>query len=216
MGFGHRLENGSRSGEPDSTKTACLGALLGVFVMVSVGLSALIVVGYHSQQTTGPSFATARLTAEGGVEAEFSFLQRPDGVQVMGYVSGLQPHARHGLSLQTYVEGGGTFNPLHRRHSCPDDNSRRLGDLGNVHADARGVALYHRMDKLIALGGKHTVLGRLLLLHAHEDDCYTQPSGGAGASIAAAPLLPADPTSRAAQEAAARQPPLPLRPPTHP
>ena len=152
----------------ESTRTACLGGILGIFVMLTLGLTALLVVGAHTQHTGGEVFASAALSSpDGSVGGEFDFLQQQmGGVLIAGHVTGLAPYSRHGMSIQTYAEGGGTFNPRRSPHSCPDDGSRRAGDLGNVQADAQGTAYYHRVDQLLALGGKHSAIGRVLVLHA--------------------------------------------------
>ena len=45
-------------------------------------------------------------------------------------------------------------------------------------------AHYERVDKVISLGGKHSIIGRGIIVHAGEDDLKTQPTGNAGARVA--------------------------------
>jgi len=56
--------------------------------------------------------------------------------------------------------------------------------LGNVEAGKDGKAHYERVDKVISLGGKHSIIGRGIIVHAGEDDLKTQPTGNAGTRVA--------------------------------
>jgi Cu-Zn family superoxide dismutase len=42
--------------------------------------------------------------------------------------------------------------------------------LGNVNAGADGVAKIDMSDKMIALFGQHSVIGRTMVVHAGQDD----------------------------------------------
>jgi Copper/zinc superoxide dismutase (SODC) len=50
------------------------------------------------------------------------------------------------------------------------DETRHVGDLGNVVADNSGVAKFQFTDKCIKLMGVNSVIGRSLVIHAGEDD----------------------------------------------
>jgi Cu/Zn superoxide dismutase len=47
---------------------------------------------------------------------------------------------------------------------------RHAGDLGNIAADANGVAVVSLTDSHIALAGPNSVVGRALVVHELEDD----------------------------------------------
>ncbi|CAB0037044.1 unnamed protein product [Trichogramma brassicae] len=57
-----------------------------------------------------------------------------------------------------------------RQHGGPDDFSRHVGDLGNVLADAQGVAHINMVDRQIALLGNRSIVGRAFVVHALPDD----------------------------------------------
>ena len=55
-----------------------------------------------------------------------------------------------------------------RKSKAPLKNApfpyRHVGDLGNVVADANGVATIHIKDKCIELSGPHCIIGRTLVV----------------------------------------------------
>lgn len=53
---------------------------------------------------------------------------------------------------------------------CIQDETRHVGDLGNIEADASGVARFEITDNLIKIHGVNTVIGRSLVCHAGTDD----------------------------------------------
>ncbi len=129
-------------------------------------------------------------TASGKVE----FLALPEGVQVEARVSGLD-QLLHGFHIHEVGDcsaadassAGGHYNPVNSRHGSPlaESGGRHSGDLGNLAADPlNGEAHYVRVDKMIALDGDGSIIGRAVVVHAGEDDFQTQPSGDAGARIA--------------------------------
>ena len=223
----HRDHRDTRLGErpyptDDEHRSTCLTGLLGLFVSLSIALSAALYVGYYKidRGAGGPLFVVARVRgATGGTEISgvVRFWQRPDGgVLISGQVDGLAPHSRHGLSIQAHESGGGAFNPRRTvRHSCPDDDGRRAGELGNLIADDRGTARYERIDRGLTLRGAHSVVGRLLAVHEWEDDCRTQPDGRAGGRVALGAMLVGDPEGAEAQQMS-RRAPAPSSPPRRP
>jgi Cu-Zn family superoxide dismutase len=56
--------------------------------------------------------------------------------------------------------------------------------LGNLTADAKGVAEYELKDKMIKLTGMDSVVGKAIIVHEKLDDYKTQPTGNAGARVA--------------------------------
>ena len=88
------------------------------------------------------------------------------------------------------MTAGPHYNPYKRTHGGPGVAERHVGDLGNVIADASGVAEYHGEDDLITLFGKFSVLGRSCVLHAGEDDLgqggheLSKTTGNSGGRVA--------------------------------
>lgn len=67
---------------------------------------------------------------------------------------------------------------------------RHVGDLGNILADANGIARDTFSDNLISLMGPNSIVGRAVVAHAFADD-YGQggdlestKTGNAGARLA--------------------------------
>jgi Cu-Zn family superoxide dismutase len=57
-------------------------------------------------------------------------------------------------------------------HGAPSDvpSLRKVGDLGNVEADALGVAVVKMEDKMVKIFGPHSVIGRSIVISAGTDD----------------------------------------------
>jgi superoxide dismutase, Cu-Zn family len=115
-------------------------------------------------------------------------------------LSGLKPNHNHGFHIH---EAGDLsekcksmcahFNPYNKTHGAPGIKERHVGDLGNIHADSRGVCRNFFYDDLIKLRGtKANIMGRGLVIHADEDDCglggdeESLKTGNAGKRIACA------------------------------
>ncbi|XP_020592330.1 superoxide dismutase [Cu-Zn], chloroplastic-like [Phalaenopsis equestris] len=91
-------------------------------------------------------------------------------------VSGLSP-GPHGFHIHDYgdisngcISTGSHFNPNKMTHGAPEDNIRHAGDLGNIIANADGVAETTIVDAQIPLSGPTAVIGRSLVVHELEDD----------------------------------------------
>ncbi|KAF7153223.1 hypothetical protein RHSIM_Rhsim01G0210600 [Rhododendron simsii] len=91
-------------------------------------------------------------------------------------ITGLAP-GPHGFHLHEYgdttngcVSTGAHFNPNKLTHGAPEDEVRHAGDLGNIIANADGVAEATIVDSLIPLTGPNAVIGRALVVHELEDD----------------------------------------------
>jgi Cu/Zn superoxide dismutase len=55
-----------------------------------------------------------------------------------------------------------------------------MGDLGNIEANAEGVATFDAVFPAVDMG---MITGRGLIVHAGEDDLVSQPTGAAGARL---------------------------------
>lgn len=124
------------------------------------------------------------------VHGVIKFTQKGHSVELDGVVNGLTPgkHAFHVHEFGdlTSVDGmstGGHFNPDKKDHGSPHDKDRHVGDLGNITADDSGKAVIKMKDNVISLHGKHSIIGRAIIIHVKEDD-FSQPVGNAGGRIA--------------------------------
>lgn len=116
-------------------------------------------------------------------------------VTVSGEVSGLQP-GKHGFHIHEFgdntngcTSAGPHFNPTGKEHGAPDADERHVGDLGNIEADASGVAKINISDSQISLLGANSILGRTVVVHADIDDLglggheLSKTTGNAGARL---------------------------------
>jgi Cu-Zn family superoxide dismutase len=162
------------------------------------------VAGQHAAKPAAPSLippppvksAVAHLqpTAGSKVKGTVEFAKETKGIKITANVSGLAPGSSHGFHIHTFGDcsaadgssAGGHFSSQGAMHSGPGAKrgKRHEGDLGNLVADADGNAKYERVDMMIALEGRKSILGRAVIVHADADDLETQPTGNAGARLA--------------------------------
>lgn len=139
-----------------------------------------------------------------GVAGTILFVQtKTKGVQIIGTISGLTP-GKHGFHIHEFGDltsdkdgnsAGGHFNPHHMPHGAPEAHKRHIGDLGNVEANAVGVANIDVQDEMITLNGVNSIIGRSVVVHAQADQ-FTQPVGNAGARVAFGVVGIANPKSK--------------------
>ncbi|CAL0329054.1 unnamed protein product [Lupinus luteus] len=121
--------------------------------------------------------AVAVLKGKSTVEGVVTLTQEDDGPTTVNVrVSGLTP-GLHGFHLHEYgdttngcISTGPHFNPNSLTHGAPEDEVRHAGDLGNIVANADGVAEATIVDSQIPLTGPNSVLGRALVVHELGDD----------------------------------------------
>ncbi|XP_048545601.1 superoxide dismutase [Cu-Zn], chloroplastic isoform X6 [Triticum urartu] len=75
-----------------------------------------------------------------------------------------------GVVTLTQEDDGPHFNPNGLTHGAPEDEVRHAGDLGNIVANAEGVAETTIVDSQIPLTGPNAVVGRAFVVHELEDD----------------------------------------------
>ena len=99
-----------------------------------------------------------------------------DTCQITYRVTGLTP-GNHGFHVHEKADfsngclsAGPHYNPFNKNHGAPTDEDRHVGDLGNIVADADGVAEGVIIDHLIKLSGPYSVVGRSMMVHADPDD----------------------------------------------
>ncbi|KAF3950756.1 hypothetical protein ACB098_08G109300 [Castanea mollissima] len=121
--------------------------------------------------------AVAVLKGTSAVEGVVTLTQEDDGpTTVKVRVTGLTP-GPHGFHLHEFgdttngcISTGAHFNPNNLTHGAPEDEVRHAGDLGNIIANADGVAEATIVDNQIPLSGPNAVVGRALVVHELEDD----------------------------------------------
>ena len=141
--------------------------------------------------TAGRAVAVLRAAPAGTVEGTVWFEPAGGGVAVKARISGLTP-GTHGFhvhefgdcSAADFTSAGGHFNPMTQPHGPPQAAMRHVGDLGNIEANADGVATLEWTDSQLAFEGHHGIVGRAVIVHAKADDLKTQPTGDAGGRLA--------------------------------
>lgn len=163
--------------------------LMKTFPLIAFALCALFPFAVRAEDTK--AVAEVHGLGDNKISGTVTFTKVDGGVRIIAEIKGLTP-GKHGFHVHekgdcTKPDGssaGGHFNPAKAPHGGPDDAQRHVGDLGNLDADADGVAKYDRVDKLITLDGENSILGRGMMIHAKADDLKSQPAGEAGARIA--------------------------------
>ncbi|KAM0077696.1 Superoxide dismutase [Cu-Zn] [Fusarium odoratissimum] len=92
-------------------------------------------------------------------------------------ITGNDPNAKRGFHIHTFgdntngcTSAGPHFNPHNKTHGAPSDETRHVGDLGNLETDGQGNAKGSVTDSLIKLIGPHSIIGRTVVVHAGTDD----------------------------------------------
>ncbi len=123
-------------------------------------------------------------------------------MRVHGRMTGLTP-GEHGFHVHEWGDlsdeakgesAGSHFDPHGMPHGHPSDAKRHAGDLGNVLADASGVATVDVFDRLLRLEGPDSIVGRSVVVHVGPDK-FTQPVGDAGGRVAVGVIGVAKPTA---------------------
>jgi Cu-Zn family superoxide dismutase len=155
--------------------------------ILAFGLAACSTIGSHKAD----ALATLNPTKDSTVTGTISFTKVDDGVRIDGDVKGLTPgphgfhiHEKGDCSAPDAASAGGHYNPTDMPHGDPAAALRHIGDLGNIEADASGVAKFTRVDRIIKLDGPTAIIGHAVIVHAKADDLKSQPAGNAGGRVA--------------------------------
>ncbi len=159
------------------------GIALGVF-----GLAGCSHMSLRSPAATASLSPTKGNTASGTV----NFTQKGDVVVVEAKITGLTPglhgfhiHEKGNCTAPDASSAGGHFNPAGAQHGAASGMPRHGGDLGNIEANAAGIASYRVEVTGISLGtGTDSIIGRAVIVHEKPDDLKSQPAGNAGPRIA--------------------------------
>ena len=166
-----------------------LAAVIVVLAVLVTGAGCTRIKGY----VVKPPGATATLLPASGsdVRGTIRFATKDALIEVSGRITGLTPGA-HGLhihekgncSAPDASSAGPHFDPDKGRHAGPHDATRHAGDLGNIEADADGVADFRiEVAGLSLKPAANSIIGRSVIIHADPDDLATQPSGNSGKRI---------------------------------
>lgn len=128
------------------------------------------------------------------VSGKIFFKQAGDKLLITSDVKGLTPNQKHGFhihekgdcSARDASSAGGHFAPMEHSHGAPGDKKHHAGDLGNIEANAYGIAKVGKDSNSLSLivNDKKSIIGKAVIIHKKSDDLKSQPSGSAGARIA--------------------------------
>lgn len=157
---------------------------------------------HEHEQMLSTGVVVLKSTKGNTVRGRLLLKQTKEGVHVTGRVMNLTP-GEHGFHIHEFgdlsapdgTSAGGHFNPEGHEHGGPDADKRHAGDLGNITADAEGIAKVDILQKGLKL---HYVIGRSIVVHAGKDDLKSQPSGDAGPRVAVGVIGIAQPPQKKA------------------
>lgn len=122
------------------------------------------------------AIANIKQTYKGQIRGKVVFKEGHQGVLITGLIKGLTP-GFHGLHIHQGKCGnvGDHFNPQHVLHGGQDKNLKgrgHVGDLGNIVADHRGIAMFQLWDEVVSLDpeSENYVVGRSVAVHDDMDD----------------------------------------------
>ncbi len=150
-------------------------------------------------QTSAPGtkLAEAKLEPLNGskVNGEVTFKELEDGSVLYNIsVTGLEPNSTHAIhihqngdcSAKDGSSAGGHWNPTEDEHGQLNKEHHHLGDIGNLQANDKGIAVLSGTTDLWTLSKKtsNNIRGHSIIVHAAADDFTSQPSGNAGQRVA--------------------------------
>lgn len=137
---------------------------------------------------------TAQIVSRNGsrVLGHVTMRDRADGsgLVVTYIVAGLNPNQEHGFHIHETgncessdaLSAGGHFNPDKKDHGDPSKAGHHVGDLGNIKADALGIASLSGYGQRLLVPGVTVsmVMGKSLIIHEKKDDFGAANNGNAG------------------------------------
>ena len=163
-----------------------VAALSTLALAVAAGCASMGTSEYRATTTLEP-------TKGNQTEGTVTFVQRGDKVLVTADLRGLPPNSEHGFHVHEKgdcssgdgMSAGGHFNPDGVPHGNAQPADGHAGDMPNLKADANGMArATFESSKMTVADGKHSIVGKGLIVHKDPDDYKTQPTGNAGARLA--------------------------------
>ena len=171
---------------------------------VDVGIKAVFGIGalgsgncsFATSYNTQPAFAIVKVLSVGssGVNGTVIFQLTDNALSVSGVISGLANNTAHGMHVHAFGDVrdvdtaklvGNHFLSPGQFHGLVNNASRHTGDLGNIMADANGVAFFNILVPkpnddmapdiaLTLLATKGSAIGRAIIVHQLVDDGVTQ------------------------------------------
>lgn len=170
-------------------RAVCLCAMILSTTLVSSAWASELHVAQIQEEGTS-AVAVIHATDGNTVTGTVRFTQTATGMNVEAQLTGIA-EGSHGFHIHQYgdcsaadgTSAGGHFNPGHVDHAGPHADSRHVGDLGNITADSEENATYSGFNDFLTFEGENNIIGRAVIVHAHEDDLSSQPTGAAGPRI---------------------------------
>jgi Cu-Zn family superoxide dismutase len=127
------------------------------------------------------------------VRGQLQLADAARGVRITGEVTGLAP-GQHGFhvhevgdcSAKDATSAGEHFNPSGKQHGGLRSAERHIGDLGNIDANASGIAMVDVTGTGLSIDSARvdSLRGRALVVHAQRDDEKSSPAGNSGSRVA--------------------------------
>jgi Cu-Zn family superoxide dismutase len=156
--------------------------------------AALLVLSPTAFSYTETKTALAELAAPGykDFRAHVHLTETSKGIRIVADVRGLAPGSVHGFHIHEkgvckgpdFESAGDHYNPEKHPHSAPAAQRKHLGDLGNIVANAEGVAVAEVLIPKEKGRDLDKLIHRSIIIHEKADDLATQPAGNAGGRIA--------------------------------
>lgn len=162
--------------------------ILSVFIVLACTKTERIeVVKEYDSPKIDQAIAVVHSVEDGSVMGTVTFDKTENGSKVSAQITGLS-NGKHGFhihqfgdcSASDFTSAGGHFNPNETEHDAPSDDTKHVGDLGNLQGKGNEYTSFTLNSQTIFL---EEIVGRSIIIHAGEDDLTSQPSGDAGARI---------------------------------
>jgi|26BtaG_2_1085354.scaffolds.fasta_scaffold00047_4 Cu-Zn family superoxide dismutase len=148
-----------------------------------------------NQDTADAMVLDYEITPKSGsaISGKVNFTQTGDEVMMTIKVVGLTP-GDHGIHIHEVADcsaedgssAGGHWDPAGSDHGKWGEEHFHMGDIGNLVANAEGVAEMTFSTDKWCIGcddDSKNILGHSLIIHADADDYHSQPTGNAGGRI---------------------------------
>lgn len=160
--------------------------------LVIMGFLVFGLISYSSHAHANNAHAELQSPSLKKLVAHVQFTETDKGIKVTADVSGLKPGSVHGFHVHEkneckgpdFKSAGGHLNPAHTPHSGPAASMNHLGDLGNLVANAKGVARTEVLIPTDEAKDMNVFLGKAIIIHEKADDLATQPTGDSGDRLA--------------------------------
>jgi superoxide dismutase, Cu-Zn family len=169
-------------------------------LLIASLMGIVVLIGSVSRTAADGSILRARARVSGaagsGISGEILFFQVRQGVPaevlILARVEGLAPNSVHGFHLHEngtcspdFAAAGGHYDPGPNSNSNPDANHPfHMGDMPNLRADARGVAVFEHVTSRVTIAPGPLSLfdanGSSVIVHLNEDQGTTGVAGGSG------------------------------------